>query len=300
MKTLVTGALQASAAELGELEKLGLEIVFQQDERDETESPEQFEAVICNGLFLYNDIGKFENLKYIQLTSAGTDRVPTDYVQEHGIVLKNAAGVYAAPMAEWTLMRLLELYKNADKLFANKSWLKDRTWRELGGKTACIVGFGAYGREVAKRLKAFDVKVCVVNRSIKESPFADEFFTMDKLDEVLKKADIVIPAIALTEETKKLFNAERFAKMKDGAVFLNATRGGILDEIALIDALENKLAGAALDVFETEPLPDDSRLWQIEKLLISPHNSFVGENNHARLMKTVFDNASAYLETIGE
>lgn len=290
MKTIVTGALQATSEELKQLEELGLEITFHQNERDDVKNPEQYEAAICNGLFLYNGIEKFTSLKYIQLTSAGTDRVPTDYIREHGIILKNAAGVYAAPMAEWTLMRLLELYKNADKLFANKGWNKDRTWRELGGKTACIVGFGAYGREVAKRLKAFDVRVCVVNRSIKESPFADEFFTMDKLDEALAKADIVIMAIALTEETKKLFNTERFAAMKDGAVLLNAARGGLLDEIALIDALENKLAGAALDVFETEPLPDDSKLWQTENLLISPHNSFVGENNHARLMDVVMKN----------
>lgn len=290
MKTIVTGALQATSEELKKLEELGLEITFHQNERDEVKNPEQFEAVICNGLFLYNDIEKFSNLRYIQLTSAGTDRVPTDYVREHGIILKNAAGVYAAPMAEWTLMRLLELYKNADKLFVNKAWNKDRTWRELGGKTACIVGFGAYGKEVAKRLKAFDVKVCVVNRSIKESSYVDAFYTMDKLDEVLSKADIVILAIALTDETKHLMNAERFAAMKDGAVFVNATRGGLVDEAALIDALENKLAGAALDVFETEPLTDDSKLWQTENLLISPHNSFVGENNHVRLMRVVMKN----------
>lgn len=290
MKTLVTGALQATSEELKQLEELGLEIVFHQNERDVVENPEQFEAVICNGLFVHNDITKFTSLRYIQLTSAGTDRVPSDYVREHGIVLKNAAGVYAAPMAEWTVMRLLELFKNAEKLFANKGWNKDRTWRELGGKTACIVGFGAFGREVAKRLKAFDVNVCVVNRSVKESAFVDEFYTMDKLNEVLGKADIVIMAIALTEETKHLMNAERFAAMKDGAVLLNAARGGLVDEAALIDALENKLTGAALDVFETEPLPEDSKLWQIKNLLISPHNSFVGENNHARLLSVVMKN----------
>lgn len=294
MKTLVTGALQATSEELKLLEELCLEITFHQNEKDAVSNPEQFEATICNGLFLYNNIEKFTNLKYIQLTSAGTDRVPTNYMREHGIVLKNAAGVYAAPMAEWTLMRLLELYKNADKLFANKAWNKDRTWRELGGKTACIVGFGAYGEEVAKRLKAFEVKVCVVNRSVKESPLADEFYTMDKLNEVLAKADIVIMAIALTDETKRLMNAERFAAMKNGAVILNAARGGLLDEIALIDALNNKLAGAALDVFETEPLPEDSPLWQTPNLLISPHNSFVGENNHARLMSVVMKNFEAW------
>ena len=290
MKTLVTGALQATSEELKQLEELGLEITFHQNEKNAVANPEQFEAVICNGLFVYNDIEKFENLRFIQLTSAGTDRVPMDYVREHGIVLKNAAGVYAAPMAEWTIMRVLELYKNADKLFENHGWNKDRTWRELGGKTACIVGFGAYGSEVAKRLKAFDVNVCVVNRSVKDSPFVDEFYTMDKLGEALGKADIVIMAIALTDATQYIMNAERFAVMKDGAMFLNAARGALVDEMALRDALENKLTGAALDVFEVEPLPNDSPMWHVDNMLISPHNSFVGENNHARLMSVVMKN----------
>lgn len=290
MKTLITGAFQATSEEYAMLEALGLDITFQQFEKDKVEAPEQYEAVICSGLFLYNDIRDFTNLKYIQLTSAGLNRVPVDYIREHGIELHNAAGVYAAPMAEWTLMRLLELYKNADKLFASKGWVKDRTWRELGGKTACIVGFGAYGAEVAKRLKAFDVKVCVVNRSVKESAFVDEFYTMDKLNEVLSKADVVIMAIALTKDTEHLMNAERFGIMKDCAVFVNATRGGVVGEAALVDALRNKLAGAALDVFENEPLPEDSELWHIDNLLVSPHNSFVGENNHSRLMNVVMKN----------
>lgn len=295
MRTLVTGTLQATTEELKQLEDLGLEITFQQNEQDEVIDPEQFEAVICNGLFVYNAIEKFTGLRYIQLTSAGTDRVPMDYVSENGIELHNATGVYSAPMAEWTIMRLLELYKNAGRLFENRSWVKDRTWRELGGKTACILGFGSNGREIAKRLKAFDVNVLVVNRTKKESPFVDEFYPLDKLNEVLAKSDIVIVAIALTDETRKIMNSERFAAMKDGAVFINAARGALVDESALVAALGEKLYGAALDVFEVEPLPDDSPLWQIENLLISPHNSFVGENNHARLMSVVMKNIAEIL-----
>ena len=295
MKTLVTGALQATSEEIKKLENMGLEIIVHRDEREAVANPEQYEAAICNGLFLYNGIEKFKNLRYIQLTSAGTDRVPMDYVREHGIELHNATGVYSAPMAEWTIMRLLELYKNAGRLFENRSWVKDRTWRELGGKTACILGFDSNGREIAKRLKAFDVNVLVVNRTKKESPFVDEFYPLDKLNEVLAKSDIVIVAIALTDETRKIMNAERFAAMKDGAVFINAARGALVDEAALIEALREKLYGAALDVFEVEPLPDDSPLWQIENLLISPHNSFVGENNHARLMSVVMGNIEEIL-----
>ena len=291
MKTIVTGALQATEEELNALAALGLEITIHPDERAPVASPEQYEAAICNGLFLYNDIAAFQNLRYIQLTSAGFDRVPMDYVWAHGIEIHNAAGVYAAPMAEWTLMRLLELYKNAAALFEDRGWVKDRTWRELGGKTACIVGFGAYGQETAKRLRAFGVRVLAVNRTKKESPYIDEYYPLDRLDAALAQAEIVILAVALTEETKFLMNAARFAAMKPGAVFLNATRGGLVDEAALLDALDgDRLSGAALDVFETEPLPEDSPLRGRKDLLISPHNSFVGEGNRERLMEIVSEN----------
>jgi len=288
MKTLVTGALQATAEELERLSALGLEITLHPDERTPVEFPAQYEAVICNGLFQYQDISGFSSLRYVQLTSAGYDRVPMEYVREHGIEIYNADGVYAVPMAEWTLMRLLELYKNAEKLFASQAWVKDRSWREFLGKTACIVGFGAYGQETAKRLKAFGVQVCVVNRSVRESAYVDAFYPLEELDAALGAADMVILAIALTEETKDLMNAARFAAMRPGAVLLNAARGGLVDEDALTEAIESRrLAGAALDVFRTEPLPEDSPLRGRENLLLSPHNSFVGEGNHKRMMECV-------------
>lgn len=293
MKTLVTGALGATDAELDTLRGMGLEITLHPDERKPVETPEQYASVICNGLFLYNDISHFTGLKFIQLTSAGLNRVPLDYIHSHGIEIHNAAGVYSIPMAEWTIMRILELYKNAARLYENQTahrWEKDRTWQELSGKTACIVGFGAYGQETAKRLKAFDVPVCVVNRTRKDSPYVDAFYPLSELNAALANADIVILAVALTEETRHLFNKARLEVIKPGAILINAARGGLIDEAALLAALETRhLAGVALDVFEMEPI-ENVRLWNIANLLISPHNSFVGEHNHDRLVKCVMAN----------
>lgn len=291
MKTLVTGALQASREELDQLRSLGLEITLHPDERQPVEHPEKYEAVICNGLFLYNNIQAFSSLKYIQLTSAGMDRVPMDYIESHGIEIHNAAGVYSIPMAEWTIMRILELYKNARKLFENQAahrWEKDRTWQELFGRTACIIGFGAYGQETAKRLKAFGVQVLVVNRTIKDSLWVDEFYPLEQLEFCLGQADIVILAIALADETKHLMNKARLAAMKPGAILINAARGGLIDEVALLETLEaSHIAGAALDVFEMEPLSKDSPLWDVKNVILSPHNSFVGEGNRGRLWKKI-------------
>lgn len=299
MKTIVTGALQATPEELDKLRALGMDITLHPDERQEVEDPGRYEAAICNGLFAFHDIRRFTNLRYIQLTSAGMDRVPLDYIRQRGIVIRNAAGVYSVPMAEWTIMRLLELCKNAGRLHADQAdrrWEKDRSWRELAGKTACIVGFGAYGMETARRLKAFDVTVTVVNRTRKESPWVDRSYSVEALEEALAEADIVVMAVALTEQTRGVMDESRFAAMKDGAVFLNAARGALVDEPALIRALETgRLSGAALDVFGTEPLPQDSPLWNTVNLILSPHNSFVGEHNHARLMGMVVDNYRNYI-----
>lgn len=297
MKTLVTGALGATDAELDTLRGMGLEITLHPDERQPVETPEQYEAVICNGLFLYNDISRFTGLKFIQLTSAGLDRVPLDYIHRD-IEIHNAAGVYSVPMAEWTMMRILELYKNAARLYENQSahrWEKDRTWRELSGKTACIVGFGAYGQETAKRLKAFDVAVCVVNRTRKDSPYVDAFYPLSELNAALEKADIVILAVALTEETRHLFNKARLEAIKPGAILINAARGGLIDEAALLAALETRhLAGAALDVFEQEPYSIGHPLWNIGGTLISPHNSFVSDRAHQRLLVIIQHNIADY------
>lgn len=299
MKTLVTGVFALDAYRRESLESLGLELTFHKDERVRVEDPEQYEAVICNGLFAFQDIAAFSKLRYIQLTSAGMDRVPMDYIASHGIQIRNASGVYSVPMAEWTVLRLLELYKNAAGLMHNQSrtlWEKDRSWLELAGRTACIVGFGAYGMETAKRLKAFGMNVLAVNRTQKNSPWVDRWYPLDAMDSALKDADAVILAIALTDGTRDLINRERLAVMKKGAVLINAARGGLVDEGALLEALEaGSLSGAALDVFRTEPLPADSQLWCHPKVLVSPHNSFVGDDNHSRLTNIVMKNFKAVM-----
>ncbi len=299
MKLLVTGALQATEKELNILRTLGMDITEHPNERDPVNCPEQYDAVICNGLFLYQDITAFSSLKYIQLTSAGYDRAPMEYIAQHGIEIHNAAGVYSIPMAEWTIMRILELYRNAAQLYENQRsylWRKDRDWCELYGKTVCIVGFGAYGKEVAQRLKAFGVTVHVVNRSPHDSPYIDRYFQLGGLNPALAAADIVSLAVALTPKTHHMFGAAQFAAMKHGALFVNAARGGLVDTGALVQALrQGKLAGAALDVFEQEPLDVNSPLWKLENVLLTPHNSFVGEKNHKRLMGVIIKNCKRIL-----
>lgn len=294
MNLLITGAWQFAKDNIDRIEKLGHTVVFMQYEKDVLPCDYSWvEGVICNGLFLTHPIEKFVNLKYIQLTSAGFDRIPMDYVKEHNIEIHNARGVYSIPMAEFAVSGVLQLYKNA-KFFinnqSNKIWEKDRNLVELYGKTVCIVGCGSVGTECAKRFKAFGCTVLGVDLYVRQDENYDDMIPIDRLDEILPKSDVVILTLPLTDETYHIIDKKRLQNFKDDSVLVNIARGAVVDTEALINALENKLYGAVLDVFEEEPLSAESKLWNRENIVLTPHNSFVGDNNNHRLVDLIFAN----------
>lgn len=292
MNVLVTGAFQLNSEELAALESAGHKVFTRPDERAPVEQPERYEAVVCNGLFLYNPIERFTNLRLIQLTSAGLDRVPLDYIHAHGIELHNAAGVYSVPMAEFAIGGILQLYKQSRFFAANQAqhkWEKHRGLLELSGKRACILGCGDVGREIAKRLKAFGCHVTGVNRTVRVLPDFDAVLPLDKLTEAVVACDILVCCIALSPETRGIVSEEIFDCLHDGAVFVNVARGALSDEAALTKWLQNG-GRAVLDVFEEEPLPQISPLWDMENVLLTSHNSFVGDGNRTRLWKTIKEN----------
>lgn len=301
MNLLLTGAFNYSKQQMKALEELGCSITFVQDEREELNIDcSKFDAVVCNGLFLYTPIEKFSNLKYIQATSVGLDRLPLDYIKRSNITLKNARGVYSIPMAEWCISRILDVYKHSEFFFENqknRKWEKHRGLMELYGKKATIVGAGDIGTETAKRLNAFGVDVMAVDIV---KPTADcycSYFDISDIQKALSISDIVIITLPLTDATRNLFDKELIAHIKDGSVIVNMSRGGIIDENALAVALENgKLSAAILDVFENEPLSVDSSLWDIKNLLITPHNSFVSDRNNQRLFEIIYNNLKLHID----
>lgn len=291
MNVLVTGAFQLNSEELAALEAAGHRVFVHPDERAPVEQPERYEAVVCNGLFLYNPIENFTNLRLIQLTSAGLDRVPLDYIRAYGIELHNAAGVYSVPMAEFAICGILQLCKQSRFFAANQvqhKWKKHRNLLELSGKRVCILGCGDVGREVAKRLRAFGCHITGVNRTVRVLPDFDEILPLCKLSEAAD-CDIFVCCIALTEETRGMVNKEIFDRLRDGAVFVNVARGAVVNEADLIAWLQSG-GHAVLDVFEEEPLPESSSLWDMENVVLTPHNSFVGDGNRARLWETIKEN----------
>lgn len=294
MNLLVTGAWSGAKENMGNLVQLGHSVQFLQQEKDVLPCPyEWIEGVICNGLFLAHPIDRFTNLHYIQLTSAGFDRVPMDYVQANGIEIHNARGVYSIPMAEFALCGVLQLFKKSSTFAENQKlhrWEKQRDLIELNGKTVCIVGCGSVGTECAKRFKAFGCRVIGVDLFVREDESYHEMFPLALLDGVLEQSDIVVLTLPLTEETKHLMNSKRFAKMRQGSVLVNIARGAVVNTEALSNALSENLSGAVLDVFEEEPLAESSPLWDMENVILTSHNSFVGDGNTQRLSEVVFCN----------
>jgi D-2-hydroxyacid dehydrogenase (NADP+) len=204
------------------------------------------------------------------------------------------------PMAEHTMGLLLALARNFPDSVRQQDrshWSQQELWdkpqhlTELNGQILLIVGYGSIGRELARHAKAFDMRVWGITRSGEGDPaYVERIVAASRLDEVLPEADYVVVAAPETPETQRLMGAAQIARMKRGARLLNVARGSLLDEAALVQALESgALGGAALDVAETEPLPPESPLWRAPNLLITPHTSAVSDRLWSRETSLLMD-----------
>lgn len=174
---------------------------------------------------------------------------------------------------------------------------KNRELFELCGKTVVTVGCGSVGSECARRYKALGCRVLGVDLYPTENELYEKIYPLSVLPSVLSVSDAVILTLPLTDETRGLFNGEMLSHMKNTAVLINISRGAVVDENALTAALsEKKLYGAVLDVFESEPLSQDSPLWDMENVVITPHNSFVSEKNSERIFSVIYGNLSGFLK----
>lgn len=294
MNLLVTGACRCTKEQLDQLRQKGHTVEFMQNESDPLPvDPQWVEGLVCNGLFLHHSIDLFTRLRFIQLTSAGFDRVPMAEVERRKIRICNARGVYGIPMAEFAVAGVLQLYKQS-RFFADNQkahgWNKHRGLLELWGRQVTVVGCGNIGQECAKRFAAFDCRVVGVDIFEAQLPNIEKMYHISRLQEVLPQSDVVVLTLPLTEQTRHLLNKEAFDGMKKGAILVNIARGGVVDTQALVSALDSHLGGAVLDVFEQEPLAPESPLWDMENVLVTPHNSFVGDHNSQRLAAVIMNN----------
>ncbi len=304
MELLIAGNFSLSAQEQETLEKLGYRItLLEKEDGAELQDAEKYEAVICNFLFLHQDIRRFSNLRAIQLLSAGLDRVPVAYAEKKGIEIRNARGIYSIPVAEFAVMSALEAYKESFFFYENQKacrWEKRRDLEELSGKTVCIFGTGSVGTEAAKRFSGFTDDVTGVDLFPAEKKYFRTVYGTDQAEEALKRSDVVVLTLPLTEETFHLFSDRLLGAMKEDAVLINVARGGLIDDEALRRNLaRGRFRAVILDAFEEEPLAADYWGWKAERVRIIPHNSFVSDRNDERMKELVMKNLAEWSAKAG-
>ncbi|NBI06971.1 dihydrofolate reductase [Senegalia massiliensis] len=281
------------------IKELGYEVIVKNEKYLElTKDILDIDAMICYKPFDKIDISKLKNLKWIQLSSVGIDQVPMDKLREQNITLTNNRGGYSIPMGEWIVMKILEMLKNSKEFYEkqkNKNWKLDTSLLELYGKKVGFIGTGTISIEAAKRLQGFEIETLGLNTNGRKVEYFDKTYSKDNIDELLKVSDIVVVAIPYTDKTHHMINKDRFDSMKDGAYLINVARGSIVNEKDLIDALQsNKIRKAALDVVETEPLDKNSKLWDLNNVIITPHNSWISENKGKRRFETIYENLKRF------
>ena len=281
------------------IKALGYEIIYcNENIVTNNEDVDDADILVTYNPFKNLDINKMNNLKYIQITSIGIDHIPVDKILNRDIVIANNKGGYSIPIGEWIVMYILEIYKNSKRFHEqqlNKEWKQNFSISELRNKKIGFIGTGTLATEAAKRLQGFDVEIWGVNTTGHNKEYFDKCFENDEMDEVFKTCDVVVATIPATKETLGIINKDKFEIMKNGSVFINVGRGNIINEEDLIRYI-NKFKGVALDVFENEPLDKNSLLWEFDNVIITPHNSWVSDNNEERTFNMIYNNLKNYIE----
>ena len=298
MKIVIDGPQIAEQVDLVRQASPGDEVVF-------TAAPEEFRQaaagaeVVFAGGFDKSYLDAAPDLKWMQNGSAGVDWMPLAALRERGIILTNAAGSHAIPVADTALALLMAIARGMNWTFRNQIahlWQSPPEVYEFDGKTAGVIAVGAIGIQIAQRLKGLGLRVIGVdvNTDIR-SDLVDEIRDVSELPWLLSTADVVICAAPLTPVTHHLMNAETFAHMRDDTIFINISRGGLVDSSALVDLLDSgRLFGAGVDVVEEEPLDRNHPLWSRSDIVITPHVGGVSPYRGRRLAALFIENLGHY------
>ncbi|HHX51430.1 MAG TPA: D-2-hydroxyacid dehydrogenase [Clostridia bacterium] len=244
-----------------------------------------------------------KNIQWIQSTTVGVDAF-LELGYPNQAILTKGTGIWDTSVAEHALAFILALKRNIielERVRQSRLWDRERLWGLMGslaGKTVGIAGYGSIGKEIAKTLSGFDVKIIAYDQfpGVGDNRIA-ELFTKGEFPSFLKECDVVILVMPYTKETEYIVDEEQFRCMKPSAILINVGRGKLVKESALVKALERgQIAGAGIDVFEEEPLPSTSKLWDLPNVILSPHCAAAGDNDLLNTCRLLKENLKRYLE----
>ena len=245
-------------------------------------------------------ISLLPDLGWIQFISVAVDEWMGNLVASPDIVVTNTKGLYADSVADYVMWALLTLTRNFDVILRNQG---RRRWQQISGpsikgKTLGILGMGSNGCAVAQRARAFELKTIGVvreNGTAAQSAVVDQIVPVSSLQQIIGEIDALVVCVPLTNATRGILDSTLIAKMKHGSYLINVSRGGVVDEPAIVKALKkDKLAGAALDVFDREPLSRWSPLWKTENLLVTPHISGLTDDYRERVGNLICQNVDRF------
>lgn len=287
------------------IEALGNLTIYQHTKDEEIiERIKDADAILCNkSLMTASKMEKACNLKYIGLFATGYNNIDFDYTRSHGITVCNAGSYSTDAVAQHTFALILHNYNKVSRYNAfvkEGGWVKAEKFspfvemQELAGATIGIIGYGSIGKKVAEIAKAFGMKVLANSRS--KSSGEKDGVSFATIDDLLKTSDIVTIHCPLNADSEKMCDKAFFEKMKKDAMFINTSRGGVVNEMDLVNALNNDEIGfAALDVVSKEPMEPDSILLKAKNLAITPHAAWAPLETRTRLVKIVEENLKKWL-----
>ena len=247
-------------------------------------------------------LGKFPSLKFLQVASTGYDNVELDAVRNRGVMLSNIPVANKESVAEHVIAMTLSLLKDMrflDSELRSGNWPMITGSRELKGKTFGIVGMGAIGIRLAERLLPFEVGMVYHDvRRLPEEREQNLGLTYLPLERLLGVSDVISIHVPLTKDTEKMFSSSAFRKMKDGSILINTSRGEVVDEQALVDAVKGKGIRAGLDVFPTEPPDFSSELFRLDNVIFSPHIAGVTVESQQRFITETVSNVLRYAQGV--
>ncbi len=239
-----------------------------------------------------------QKLKWFFNLSAGVEMLPFDELISMGTMVTNVRGLHGPQMAEQIMGMIISFSRRLNRMLKNqlqKKWNNNIQVDQLSGKTICIIGAGSIGREVARKARAFDMRVIGLKKHVEDLDNFDEVWGMEKLYDALKESDYNVLVTPLTDETYHLIGKKEFKLMKNSSIFINVSRGDTVNEGELIEALKKgHIAGAGLDVFHQEPLDKKSPLWDMENVIITPHNCGISPHHMKKTMNIFKESLICY------